>query len=39
MALRVHPTIPSDLTPEQAFESDTSILHVSPSDVPTLNFQ
>ena len=26
MALRVHPTIPSDLTPEQAFESDTSIL-------------
>ena len=29
MALHDHPTIPSDLTLEQAFESDTGILHVS----------
>ena len=27
MALRAHPTIPSDLTQEKAFESNTSIIH------------
>ena len=29
MDLRAYPTIPSDLTQEQAFESDTSILHTT----------
>ena len=29
MALRAHPTITIDLTPEQAFQSDTGILHAS----------
>ena len=37
MALRAHPTIPSDLTPEQAFESDTGVLHSSLSGDPTLS--
>ena len=39
MALRVNPTIPSDLTPEQAFESDTDILHSSLSGDPILTIQ
>ena len=29
MAMRFHPTIPSDLTPKQAFNYDTGILHAS----------
>ena len=29
MVLRAHPTIPRDLTPEQACESDTDVLHAS----------
>ena len=36
MALRAHPTIPSDLTQEQVFESDTGILHVLLLDTLTL---
>ena len=36
MALRAHPMITSDLTPEQAFESDSGILHESSSGDPTL---
>ena len=36
MALRAHPTIPSDLTPEQVFYFDTSILHALWSGMPTL---
>ena len=36
MALRAHSMIPSDLTPEQAFESDTGILHASSLSNPTL---
>ena len=39
MALQAHPAIPRDLTPEQAFESDTGILHVSSSDDPTITLQ
>ena len=31
MAMRAHPTIPSDLMPKQVFESDTGILHASSS--------
>ena len=37
MALRTHPRIPSDLTPEQAFGFDTGILHASLSGDPTLS--
>ena len=33
MALRACPTIPSDLIHEQAFESNTSILHATSSDI------
>ena len=36
MVMRAHLTIPSDLTPEQAFDSNTGILHVSSSGDPTL---
>ena len=32
MALGAHPTIPSDLTQEQAFKSDTVILHSTSSE-------
>ena len=32
MALHARPTIPSDLTQEQAFEFDTGILHATSSD-------
>ena len=32
MALRAYPTIPSDLTQEQVFKSDTIILHTTSSD-------
>ena len=39
MALQAHPTIPSNLTPEQEFESDTGILHLSSSGSPTITFQ
>ena len=39
MALRTHRTIPSDLTPEQAFESDTGILYASSPGDPTLTLQ
>ena len=39
MELCAHPTIPSDLTPEQVFESDTGILHASSSGDPTLTIQ
>ena len=39
MALRTQPTILSDLTPEQAFESDTGILHASLSGDLTLTVQ
>ena len=39
MALRAHPTIPSNLTPEQALESDTGILHESLSGDLTLTIQ
>ena len=39
MTLCTHPTIPSDLTPEQALESDTGILHASLLYVPTLTLQ
>ena len=39
MALCTHPTIPSNLTPEQAFESDTGILHEFSLDIPTLTLQ
>ena len=39
MALHAHPTIPSDLTPMQAFDSDTGILHATLSDAPTLTLQ
>ena len=39
MSLRSHPTIPSKLTPEQAFESDTGILHASLLDAPTLTLK
>ena len=37
MALRAHPTIPSNLMPEQAFESDTGVPHASLSSDPTLS--
>ena len=37
MALRAHPTIPSDLTPEQAFDSNTGFLRASSSGNPTLS--
>ena len=37
MALRTHPMIPSELTPEQAFESNTGILHASSLGDPTLS--
>ena len=36
MALRAHLAIPSELTPEQAFESDTGIIHALLSGDPTL---
>ena len=39
MALCTHPTILSNLTPEQAFKSDTGILHASFLDAPTLTLQ
>ena len=39
MALRTHPTIPSDLTTEQVFEYDTGILHALSSGHPTLTIQ
>ena len=39
MALRSHPTIPSDLTPEQEFDFNTGILHASSSGDPTLTIQ
>ena len=39
MALRAHPTILGGLTHKQAFKSNTSILHASPSDVLTLTLQ
>ena len=39
MTLHAHPTIPSELTPKQAFESDTGILHASSSGNPTLTVQ
>ena len=39
MALRAYPTIPSDLKPKQALESDTGILHVSSPDAPSLTLQ
>ena len=36
MTLRAHPTNPSDLTPKQAFEFDTGILHTLSSSDLTL---
>ena len=39
MALQVHPTIPIDLTPEQAFEYDNGILHALLSEAPTITIQ
>ena len=36
MALRAHPTILSDLTQEQAFDSHTGILHAPLSNTNTL---
>ena len=36
MAMRAHPMIPSELTPEQAFESDIGILHALLSGELTL---
>ena len=39
VALQFHPTILRDLTPNQAFEPDTGILHASLSDAPTITFQ
>ena len=39
MALQARPTILSDLTPEQAFEANTGILHMFSSYVPTLTLQ
>ena len=38
-ALHVHPAIPSNLTPNQAFDSDTGILCALLSDVLTLTFK
>ena len=35
MALRAHPIIPSNLTQEQVFKSNTGILHMSSSDTQT----
>ena len=32
MALRAHPTIPISLTQDQAFDSDSGILHATSSD-------
>ena len=39
MVLQFHPTILSDLTPEQAFESNNGIIHVFSSDVPNITTQ
>ena len=39
MAMRDHPTIPRDLTSDQAFKSNTGILHVLLSGDPTLTIQ
>ena len=39
MALHAHPTIPSNLTPEQVFKSDTGILHAFSSGEPTPTVQ
>ena len=39
MALQVHLMIASDLTPNQAFESDNGILHASSLDVPVITLQ
>ena len=39
MALHIHPTILSDLTIKQAFDSDTGISHVSLSGNPTFTFR
>ena len=39
MELQVHPTITSNLNPEQVFESNNGILHSSFSDVPTIIIQ
>ena len=39
MALQVHPTIPSNFTPKQVFDSDTSILHALSSYSLTITFQ
>ena len=39
MAIRAHPTIPSNLTHKQLLNSDTSILHALSSDTPTLTLQ
>ena len=39
MALRAHPTILSDLTPEQSFESDTGILYALSLGNPTITLQ
>ena len=39
MALSAPPTIPSNLTPEQAFEYDTTILHASSLEAPNLTLQ
>ena len=38
-ALHVHPAIPSNLTPNQAFDSNTGILRALLSDVLTLTFK
>ena len=37
VALRAHPTVPRNLTPEQAFKSDTGVLHDLSSGDPTLS--
>ena len=37
MALRAHPTIPSNLTPEQAFDSNTGVLNSLSSGNPTIS--
>ena len=39
MSLHAHPTNTRNLTPEQAFESNTGILHAFSSDSPTLTLQ
>ena len=39
MALQSYPTIPSELTPEQVFDSVTGIFHALSSDAPTITFQ